>query len=148
MRPSSWDPATFTRGRHDHSLHFGKITLLFPQKKGGETGSRSTASATTQSPESLKTEPLRIRLALARPVRRRIFDIWSLAGAAGRNLDLVSDRKNSGPGADCLDAANLMRPGQVFRIGGSIQRGNRARPQLQCREVAVHRLRPVRAWVR
>ena len=92
-----------------------------------ETGSTWTASATTQSPKSLITETLREQAALARPVRRTIFDIWSLAGETGRNLGLVSGRKNSGPGATCLETGNLMRPGQVSRIGGSIQRGNRAR---------------------
>jgi hypothetical protein len=39
------------------SLHFGKITLHFPNLQG-ETGSNPTASATTQSPESLITETL------------------------------------------------------------------------------------------
>ena len=46
-----------------------------------------------------------------------------------------------------LEAGHLMGPGQVSRIGGSIQRGSRARPRLQCPAVAVHRPRPVRAWV-
>ena len=113
-----------------------------------ETGSTATASATTQFPESLITETLREQAALARPVRHVIFDIWSPAGEAGRNLGLVSGQKNSGPGATCLETGNLMGPGQVSRIGGTIQRGNRARPLLKCREVASHRLRPVRAWVR
>ena len=100
---------------------------------------------TTQSPQSLITETLRELAALARPVRHVIFDIWSPAGEAGRNLGLVSGQKNSGPGATCLETGNLMGPGQVSRIGGTIQRGNRARPLLQCPD---HRPRPVRAWVR
>ena len=59
----------------------------------------------------------------------RLFDIWSLAGLA--DLGLVSGRKNSGPGADCLETGNLMRTSQASRIGGSIPRGNRARSLLQ-----------------
>ena len=107
----------------------------------------SPAAPTTQFPESLITETLLEQAALARPVRRTIFDVWSLAGEIRGNLALVSGRKNSGPGAGCLKIGNLMGPGQVFGIGGSIQRGNRARPRLQCHGVAAHRLRPVRAWV-
>ena len=38
-----------------------------------------------------------------------------------------------------------MTPGQASRIGGSIRPANRAGLRCQCREVAVHRLRPVRA---
>jgi hypothetical protein len=113
----------------------------------GVTGSIPVAP-TTQFPESLITEPLREQAALARPVRHVIFGIWSLAGETGRNLGLVSGRKNSGPGAACLETGNLMGPGQVSRIGGSIEGGSHARPRLQCHEVAVHRLRPVGAWVR
>jgi hypothetical protein len=67
-----------------------------------ETGSTWTASATTQSPQSLFIEPLREKPALARPIRHVFFGIWSLAGEIGRNLGLVSGRKNSGPGAACL----------------------------------------------
>jgi hypothetical protein len=67
-----------------------------------ETGSKVTACATTQFLESLVTEPLREKPALARPVRQVIFGIWSLAGETRRNLGLVSGPKNSGPGAACL----------------------------------------------
>jgi len=67
-----------------------------------ETGSRSTASATTQFPESLITETLREKPALRRLVPHVIFGIWPPAGEIGRNLGLVSGRKNSGPGAACL----------------------------------------------
>jgi hypothetical protein len=74
---------------------------------GVETGSTVTASATTQFPESLITETLRERPALTGPVRRTIFDIWSLAGETGRNLGLFSGWKNSGPGADWFETANL-----------------------------------------
>ena len=80
------------------TLQFGKITLHFP-KLQGETGSRSTASATTQSAESLITETLREQAALARLVRRVNFAIWSLTGGICRIQGLVSGRKNSVPGA-------------------------------------------------
>ena len=45
MRPSFWDPARFSARRYGRSLHFGKITLHFPNLQG-ETGSNPTASAT------------------------------------------------------------------------------------------------------
>ena len=79
-----------------------KNSLFFSLLAGnlaGETGSTWTASATTQSPESLITETLREQAALARPVRHVIFGIWSPAGEAGQNLGLVSSRKNPVPGA-------------------------------------------------
>ena len=84
----------------------------------------------------------------------------SAAYSTGDFLYLLSGRRdvpnsgpglrpeNSGPGADCLETGSLMKTGQVSCIGGSIQRGNRARSLLQRHEVAVHRLRPVRASVR
>ncbi len=83
----------------------------------------TTPEPTTQFPESPITETLREQAALGRPVRRLIFDSGFLADDTGRNLGLVSARKNSGPGADCLEIGDLMGPGQVSRIGGSIQRG-------------------------
>jgi hypothetical protein len=88
-----------------------------------ETGSNATASATTQFPESLITETLREKAALARPGRRTIFDIWSLAGGTDPIRGLVSGQKTSGPGV----TGALMGPSQVSRIGEPIQRGNRAR---------------------
>jgi len=103
---------------------------------------------TTQFPETLFIEPLREKPALARPIRHVFFGIWSLAGETGRNLGLVSGWKNSGPGAACLKLDIIGGIVQVSRIGGSIQRGNRARSPLQCHEVTDHRLRPVRASVR
>jgi hypothetical protein len=114
----------------------------------GLVGGSSPPGPTTQFPESLFTETLREKAALARPGRLTIFDTWSLAGGTGRNFGLVSGRKNSGPGGDSLKTRNLMGPGQVSGIGGSIQRGNRERSRLQCREGAVHQLRPGRAWAR
>jgi hypothetical protein len=55
--PNDWGPIIFSWMMSGASLHFGKITLHFPNLQG-ETGSNPTASATTQSPESLITETL------------------------------------------------------------------------------------------
>ena len=63
-----------------------------------ETGSHWTASATTQSPESLITETLREKPALARPIRRVIFAVRSPAGGICRIRGPVSGRKNPVPG--------------------------------------------------
>jgi hypothetical protein len=99
----------------------GRNSLLISLLAGNfevETGSNATASATTQFPESLITETLREQAALARPVRRTIFDIWSPAGETGRNLGLVSGPKNSGPGADCLETGNLRGQAKSLVLAG------------------------------
>ena len=72
---------------------------LEPTAHNGLVGGSSPPGPTTQSPKSLITETLREQAALARPVRRTIFDIWFLLGKIGRNLGLVSGRKTSVPGA-------------------------------------------------
>jgi hypothetical protein len=55
------------------------LISLLAGNSGVETGSTRTASATTQFPESLITETLREKPALARPIRRLICAMRSLA---------------------------------------------------------------------
>jgi hypothetical protein len=67
------------------------IVRFFRRFRGGRgahnglVGGSSPPGPTTQFPESLITETLREQAALARPVRRTIFNIWSLAGETSRN---------------------------------------------------------------
>ena len=72
---------------------------LEPTAHNGLVGGSSPPGPTTQFPKSLITETLREKAALARPGRRTIFDIWSLAGGTCRIRGLVSGQKSSGPGA-------------------------------------------------
>jgi hypothetical protein len=65
----------------------------------GKCRERSTASATTQFSESLITETLREKPALARPIRRVVLVVRSLAGGICRIWGPVSGRKNPVPGA-------------------------------------------------
>jgi len=91
-----------------------------------ETGSHWTASATTQFPESLITEPLREQAALARPVRHVIFGIWPLAGGICRIRGPVSGRKNPVPGAVMPSEEVPMARARVLRIAGTIRPAGRA----------------------
>src|SRR5262245_16468060 len=73
----------------------------------GETGSRSTTSATTQSPKSPVAETKRGKPALAGLAWRVIFTLRSLVGGIGRIRGRVSARKNLGPGGKGLQTAVL-----------------------------------------
>ncbi|MFZ1000626.1 MAG: hypothetical protein WAN68_01305, partial [Pseudolabrys sp.] len=59
--------------------HTALFFSLLAGNLGVETGSYVTASTTTQFPESLITETLREKPALARPIRRLICAMQSLA---------------------------------------------------------------------
>ena len=82
--------------------------------------------------------------AFTRPVRRTIFDIWSLAGETTRNLGLVSGRKNSVPGSVMPTKETRAR---ASRIAGTMRPAHPA--DLRCRRhgVGAHRLPPAPASV-
>src|SRR5262249_49516042 len=107
-----------------------------------ETGSSTTASATTQFPQSLIIETLREKPALARPVRGVIFAIRSppAAYAEFRARSLAVKILFLAP--RCLFRRLPTTRARAWRIAGTIQL---ARPAgLRCRLLGEggHRLRP------